>query len=268
MKTYVKEKVGKGELHLYKILSTSMLQDYNKSFSTLILPKALFIDEEEAMLTLPYYEGKTFNSLWTESNGGASMDLELTDKIPLLIKELASIDISFIMANSFFKKESQSIFDQHNALHEFGSIADDLSKKGFIANDEGQKIKNVLSVQQETKMIINNGDFYPRNFIKRSDGKIVLIDWEAWNPHSPFYIIDHPENVAAVQYVHMWGNTQWQKVYREKIQQHFSFSEESLNKGIAIKALTLAHFFPKHLELFNGQIKILKSICNERSAIY
>ena len=58
-------------------------------------------------------------------------------------------------------------------------------------------------------MIMNNGDFYPRNLIVRPDGRIVIIDWETYNIHSPFHTIDHPENVAAVFYTHMWGNPAW-----------------------------------------------------------
>ena len=40
-------------------------------------------------------------------------------------------------------------------------------------------------------------------------GRIVIVG-ETYNADSPFHTIDHPENVAAVFYVHMWGNQAWQ----------------------------------------------------------
>lgn len=38
-------------------------------------------------------------------------------------------------------------------------------------------------------MIVNNGDFSPRNLIIRLGGRIVIVDWETWNPNSPFHTI-------------------------------------------------------------------------------
>jgi hypothetical protein len=43
----------------------------------------------------------------------------------------------------------------------------------------------------------------------------VISDWETCNSNSPFHTIDHPENVAAVFYAHMWGNPPWQAAYRD-----------------------------------------------------
>jgi hypothetical protein len=69
-------------------------------------------------------------------------------------------------------------------------------------------------------VIVSNGDFYPRNLIVGPDGRIVVVDWETWNPGSPFHTVDHPENVAAFFYVHMWGSR--------------------FAKGVVIQALELA----------------------------
>ena len=95
----------------------------------------------------------------------------------------------------------------------------------------------------------NNCDFYPRNLIVRSDGRIVIIDWETYNIHSPFHTIDHPENVAAVFYAHMWGNPPWQAAYRNTLHQRLGFSPASFAKGVVIGALELASIWMNDTDL-------------------
>jgi hypothetical protein len=80
-------------------------------------------------------------------------------------------------------------------------------------------------------MIVNNGDFYPTNLIVLPDSRIVIVDWETYNANSHFHTIDHPENVAAVFYVHIWGNPAWQAAYRDALNERFAFSQTSFAKG-------------------------------------
>lgn len=258
MKNYIKENTHLGELEIYKILSMPEVQSYNKDFSTLILPKAVYIDKKSRTLTLPYYEGKVFNDIWTTENGGALMNLDLAITTPILLKDLAHIDTKYVTNSLLTAKNPKLIFNHDKAEPYFSSIARKIHKLGYISKGELARVIEMLSVKQTTPMIINNGDFYPRNFIKRKDEKIVLIDWETWNKNSPFFIIDHPENVAAVLYVHMWGNKEWQLLYLEELNKHFSLSNESLDKAIIIKALTMIEFLSHHKELLQGQIAIIK----------
>jgi thiamine kinase-like enzyme len=98
-------------------------------------------------------------------------------------------------------------------------------------------------------MIVNNADFYLRNLIVQTTGRIVIIDWETCNPNSPFHTVDHPENVAAVFYAHMWGNRGWQAAYRNALQQRFGFSTASFAKGVVIAALELASMWINDTDL-------------------
>lgn len=98
-------------------------------------------------------------------------------------------------------------------------------------------------------MIVNNGDFYPRNLIVQPDGRIVILDWETCNPNSPFHTVDHPENVAAVFYAHMWGNPAWQAAYRDALHQRFGFSPASFAKGVLTGALELASMWLNDTDL-------------------
>ena len=116
-------------------------------------------------------------------------------------------------------------------------------------------IPAVLDDHQHTSMIVNNGDFYPRNLIVQPNGRIVIVDWETCNPHSPFHTVDHPENVAAVFYVHMWGNPAWQAAYRDALHQRFVFSQISFAKGVVIQALELANMWMNDTDMHLAAIQ-------------
>jgi hypothetical protein len=77
----------------------------------------------------------------------------------------------------------------------------------------------------------------------------VVVDWETYNHNSPFHTVDHPENVAAVFYAHIWANPTWQAAYRNVLNQRFSFSETSFAKGVVIQALELANMWMNDTDL-------------------
>jgi len=97
------------------------------------------------------------------------------------------------------------------------------------------------------------------------NGRIVIVDWETYNPNSPFHTIDHPENVAAVFYSHMWGNPAWQAAYRDALHQRFGFSPASFAKGVVIQALELANMWLNNtdLHLAATQASIITSMLTE-----
>lgn len=259
-KEFVKHGVSGGELAVYEALSAPEVQAQNNGFSTLILPEAINLDKTSGSVTLPYYEGETFNDAWNVNSGGAEMDLSLTRTIPLLLKDLATVETSIFTDDVSLAHALNLVYDHEHAVRYFGDICLGFTNEGVLSENEHVRAIQLLNHPQTTSKIVNNGDFYARNLIRQPGGKLVLIDWETWNPHSPFFLVDHPENVAAVQYVHMWGNPDWQTAFRAELSRVFSFSSESFDKGLVIKALTLASFFRKYEELFDGQIAMLKHL--------
>ena len=258
MKTFQKT-ASTSELAIYRVLN-QIAPSYNKSFSVLFLPQALEIDETSNLLTLPYYGGELFNGKWDESNGGSPLDLDLSQEIPLMLKDLAQIDISHVISNDVLSKTPKVTFDYDESLRHYETLSAKFKDAGLIAEEGRRQIRDILTYRQTTKMIVSNGDFYPRNFIRRSDGRIILIDWETWCDNSPWYIVDHPENVAAIQFVHMWGNANWQQAYLLELRKLFDFQTESLNKAIVMKSLELAQIFRRtnQLEPMMHQIKLLQ----------
>lgn len=265
MKQFKKENVHTGELAIYKVLN-QIAARYNKEFDLLILPQAIGIDEEKRTLLLPYYEGEIFNSKWTELNGGLALGLDLSKEIPLLLKDLSKVNTSFMLSNEAISEIPKLAFNHEEAVDYFGNIAEKFKGSHIISNEDYIKVKSILNFQQTSALILNNGDFYPRNFIRQPNGRIVLIDWETWNDHSPFYVLDHIENIAAVAFVHMWGNTDWQATYLKELKKLFSFDEKSFDKGVVMKSLEMANFWSarsKSNELIMYQIRILKEVLDK-----
>ena len=242
-KTYTK-RATPSEIAVYTVL-TDLADTYNPKFEYTVLPKAISSNLETSELSVQFYDGETFNDRWNEENGGLGLGLDLATEIPGVLADLATIDTALFTESKALATEERLVFDYEDSLQLFTDFASESVSQGLLSEQELEQIQTILLHRQTTEMIVSNGDFYPRNFIKQSDAKIVLIDWDTWNDggNSPFYLVDHPENVAATLFVHMWKNQPWQDKFLNEIQARFNFDETSLLKGITIKALTLAHYW-------------------------
>lgn len=227
---------------MYRVLA-ALAPLHNGHFTALLLPAAISIDPARGLLVLPRYDGEDLAARWHESNGGARLGTGLATAIPAILEDLARIDTACVTTDPVLSKIPGLVFNHTAALARSAGIARKLTKAGLLSRECCAQAERVLACQQHTSMIINNGDFYPRNLIVWPAGRIVIIDWETYNPNSPFHTIDHPENVAAVFYAHMWGNPPCQAAYRDALNARFGFSAASLAKGVVIQALELANMW-------------------------
>jgi hypothetical protein len=254
---YTKRQVGPGEIAMYRILG-SLAPACNDRFTTLQLPAAIRIDPGRRLLVLPRYDGDDLAARWSETDGGALLPTALAARIAAILGDLAGIDTSRVTQDPVLSRIPGLAFDHAAALTRSAGIARRLTRAGLLSTEECARAGRLLAYRQHTAMIVNNGDFYPRNLIVRPDGRIVIVDWETWNPGSPFHTIDHPENVAAVFDVHMWGNPAWQAAYRTACHARFAFSPASFAKGVVIGALELASMWlndtDRHLAAIQASI--------------
>jgi Phosphotransferase enzyme family len=239
---------------MYQIL-TSLAPAYNDRFTTLLFPTAIRINSEHGVLVLPHYEGEDPAKGWDESDGGARLDPGLAAAIPALLEDLGYVDTACVTTNPVLSKIPGLVFDHDAALARSRQIARRLTRAGLLTREACARAERLLAHHQRTPMIVNNGDFYPRNLIVQPTGRIVIIDWETYNPKSPFHTVDHPENVAAVFYVHMWGNPGWQALYRDALNQRFGYSENSFVKAVVIQALELANMWMDGTDLHLAAIQ-------------
>ncbi len=267
-KTFSK-KAKQGEILLFREVLSIVAPQYNPQFSLLQLPAAVSIDEThpEPVLTLPFYEGENFNEKWDESNGGLPLGLDLSIEFPAIIRDLSKIDIQPIIENPRLKDIPKFSFDHQSYLLEFDEIVQPFMKHGLLAAEEIAVARKLLETDFDSPRIFNNGDFYPRNLIRMSNSKIVLIDWETWNANSRANMIDHIENVAAFCFVHMWGNKRWQENYVRELRKIPGVTREGLQKGILIKSIEMASFWFKEdgrNELCRNQLRTFKDSLNQQ----
>jgi hypothetical protein len=264
-RTHTKTGAGPGEIAIYRILA-SLAPLHNDHFAALLLPAAMTIDADQGLLILPRYDGEDLAARWDEAGGGASLSIGLAARIPAVLEDLARIDTARVTTDPVLSKIPGLAFDHATALARSAGIARGLTRAGLLSPGDCTRAERLLAHQQQTPMIVNNGDFYPRNLIVLPAGRIVIVDWETYNPNSPFHTVDHPENVAAVFYVHMWGNPAWQAAYRGALDERFGFSETDFAKGVVIQALELANMWmgdTETLRLAAIQASIVTSMQNQ-----
>jgi hypothetical protein len=240
--THTKRGAGPGEIALYQVLA-SLAPACNDRFTTLLLPAAITIDPARRLLILPRYDGDDLATRWHESDGGALLGPGLATAIPAVLADLAGIDTACVTTDPVLSAIPGLVFDPTAALARSAGIARNLTRASLLTPGQCAQAERLLAHHQHTPMIVNNGDFYPRNLIVQPTGRIVIVDWETCNPNSPFHTIDHPENVAAVFYAHMWGNPAWQATYRNALNARFGFPPASFAKGVVIAALELANMW-------------------------
>jgi aminoglycoside phosphotransferase (APT) family kinase protein len=239
---------------MYRVLA-SLAPACNAQFTTLLLPTAITIDPVRRLLVLPHYDGEDLAARWDEADGGALLSPGLAATIPAILQDLARIDTKCATTDPVLSKTPGLVFDHDAALARSAGIARQLTRAGLLTREDCAQAERLLAHQQRTPMIVNNGDFYPRNLIVQPSGRIVIIDWETYNLNSPFHTVDHPENVAAVFYAHMWGNPAWQAAYRNALHQRLGFSPASFAKGVVIGALELANMWMNDTDLHLAAIQ-------------
>jgi aminoglycoside phosphotransferase (APT) family kinase protein len=239
---------------MYQVLA-SLAPACNDHFTTLLLPAAITIDPARGLLVLPHYNGEDLAACWDETDGGAFLGPALALAIPAILEDLARIDTACVTTDPVLSAIPGLAFGHDAALARSAGIVRQLTRAGLLTREACAQAGRLLAHQQHTPMIVNNGDFYPRNLIVQPTGRIVIIDWETYNPHSPFHTIDHPENVAAVFYAHMWGNPPWQAAYRNALHQRLGFSPASFAKGVVIAALELASMWMNDTDLHLAAIQ-------------
>jgi hypothetical protein len=239
---------------MYRVLA-SLAPVHNDNFAALLLPTAITLDPGRGLLVLPRYDGEDLAARWDETDGGALLGIGLAASIPAVIEDLARIDTACVTTDPVLSTIPGLAFDHAAALTRSAGIARKLMRAGLLSREDCARAERLLAHEQHTPMIVNNGDFYPRNLIVLLTGRIVIVDWETYNPNSPFHTIDHPENVAAVFYVHMWGNPAWQAAYHDALNERFGFSETSFAKGVVIQALELANMSVNDTDLHLAAIQ-------------
>ena len=193
------------------------------------------IDTEKNEIVLPYYEGRKYNNSWGTKYGGKLMGLELSSEVAEMINDLFKINVKKV--ESFREVEEIDFFkfDYDKWKKNFYIKIEKYEIDGLLSKEEINRAKTIFNEPYESTYIFNNGDFYPRNFIK-SKNKVVLIDWDDWGNSYRANIIDYWENVFAFCFIHMWSNHFWQLNFLKSIQRKLIINPHNLQKALLIKS--------------------------------
>jgi len=221
-KTHILKSVTKDhpEVKFY----TRYLPRIKSQFRLLKLPEVIDIygDSSCSYLLLPYYEGGKFNF--------STNDLSLASEMAGLVEDLTSIEVESVI-------EGGSVFDHLGYKKEFWDHFDKIISFNKVYPTEMIRALNLIEAAEEEnlrqqadsmltrgrnsqKMIISNGDFNPRNVIRMSDGKLVLIDWNG--------IVAPLEHHLTYPWMLNWQNPNWQKKYAEDFERRLPVKANNL----------------------------------------
>ncbi|HWY80070.1 MAG TPA: hypothetical protein VNW29_06970 [Candidatus Sulfotelmatobacter sp.] len=235
------------------------IRSQNLNFTILELPdfknvvsRTIQPGQQRDFIFVNYYDGTTFNESWNETHphgyGGRALDISFAEKVLKIVQDFSLINLTtlapFNLPTFDFSVWKNDIFPLLSA---------NLIQNGSLTQDHINKADTILSsanIFQHSQTILTNGDFYPRNFIELSSGKIVVIDWEGrgrehirLNGGTHAFasqrnaFLNYIENHAAFFFVHMWGNHAVQKKFMTDITQAFNLTADDIQAAILIKSL-------------------------------
>ncbi|MBU2634248.1 MAG: M23 family metallopeptidase [Nanoarchaeota archaeon] len=238
-------KRARGDECIMAFLVNELANDYNSKFSSLQLPTYNTIDKKDNIVIMPFYDGKNYIESWNSDGlyGGKYMKLELVKEIVQVIRDFSKIDTNKVIE---YLTEHQIVnfqFDFEEWKKQFINNAKFFLENDFISQKEFHKANKLFGNGfKKSKLIFNNGDYYPRNILSYK-GKIVVIDWQTWNGNYRANIIDYIENVAAFAFIHMWNNHLWQIEFLKELRKYFKINFKCLRNAILIKSFEQANFW-------------------------
>lgn len=248
-----------------------IIREQNLPFSILELPEFRSIvpannrietstsEKAQNYIFIKYYNGKKFNNSWDEISsvgyGGRGIVPTFSKKILNLIDDFALINIQSLL---FSDLSTFKFTDWKNINLPF--ITEVLSKRNIVNKDQISKALKVLGASDifsDSRMVLTNGDFYPRNLIELFSGKIVVIDWEGRKDYlgdQRNVLINYIENHLAFFFIHMWGNYSFQRGLVREASQKFDIRAENMQAAILMKSFEQCLIWPDDLARRQAEI--------------
>jgi len=248
--TYLlKTKISKQEI---KLLRNCFPKINQQKFKVLRLPIAHRTGKNDQLwVMMDYFKGDIikWDEKRTECAGGRNISVEYVDILSMILSDLKSIDTKIFLgilpeieSTLWYSK----ILEKLNRLYEL---------KLFLRNyyqDACAVIKPGLPTESKKDLILTNGDFQFRNFIKLQKNKMAVIDWSKSGHNTPN--IEPLEFAVMYQWTLMWNNLTWQNSYIKKVKSKFNISNRRLRYALVIKSINQAHLWRGSPELARIQV--------------
>ncbi|MFA6603213.1 MAG: hypothetical protein WCT10_00030 [Patescibacteria group bacterium] len=217
------------EVRILRDVLTTIAQE---NFDRLVLPEYVNDGEYDGLrwVLTKYVPGKHLLYEWSELSykpefiGGKAIGLEVARYSVDVLRDLRMVDVDDVP--EFVRR-----FDFDRWLADFKIRSRELVSRGiFVPATVGkaEELFSSLATSRYQGNMFTNGDFYPRNFIILTKGKVAVADWVGG--------VDPWEFVAMKAWIMMWGNPAWQAAYIQEIKKHFPVDVEAMQVGLLVKA--------------------------------
>ena len=204
------------------------------SFRRLIIPEVvetrLWGAGLGGFVIMSWEEGRNFNDRWDERKpetlGGKSIGLYTTDLIVELLSDLGRINATEVdlEESGFATMQEQLQFYSETAVN-IGSITRHQA-------EESRRLFEPISGIRGLPARVSSGDFQLRNFIEVGLGRTAVVDWDD-AVKSPYEL----ENCVAYQWLLMWNNPEWQRLFLKKCQRQLGISKSCFRAMLALNTL-------------------------------
>lgn len=215
-----------------------LMKDYR--FFKLCLPAVFGMGRyREAFdwVLLKYYDGDEYQ--WSEKDsapdalGGKAISVDSASEIAIMVFDLTQVPVL-----KFSKKVETT-----NYKDEFAALKKRMTTDGIktipASQQEIESAVQLLEqfVQKEvpTLFTIQNGDFYPRNFLHLEES-ILLLDWEDAR-------ISAVEELIAYISLLMWGNEKWIERFHVELNHLVEMNTEWLTSMMLYRSLLQLEFW-------------------------
>jgi len=258
-------KKARGDECIMASLINELAKDYNSRFSVLQLPTYTRIDKSNNIVIMPFYGDKNYINSWNSGGlyGGKDIKLKLAKEMVQIILDFSKVNINKIIKHLEKHKIKNFQFNFEDWRNQFINGARIFLQRGQISQEEFDKAKKLLKKGfKRSKLIFNNGDYYPRNLVSFKN-KIVVVDWETWNNNYRANIIDYIENVAAFTFIHMWENKQWQIEFLKELRKCFRINFKNLRRAVLIKSFEQALFWKTNKTKCEKELGIFRNFLDD-----
>ena len=206
------------ELNVYRLIELIQALPHLEGI-TLPFPEVIKTDKPRNFAVTKFEPGVNYDAQWHAGQGwGSDVDLDLAVGMADMLKTLSHIHPQRVIELS--RRVSPNIHWLY-AFTDRGACeaASMLEVTDGLTSKEKAKTYSVLFSQDakpvnsavRSPLVFQNGDFTPRNVVKREDGSLLLTDWSTAGQEVTgirrFHTLARLENAVAFCYLHLINKT-------------------------------------------------------------
>ncbi len=193
-----------------------ILPQVKEEFTVLNLPKADHVystnEANGSYILLPYYGGNRFDF--------NTSDMLLAEDMVKIVKDLIKVNVEdLLQKDDVFLYQAKA--EEVRFWERFtGALEMNLIKSSEETNIRKEADNLWRECEGRQKVIMSNCDFNPRNVIRLSTGRLVLIDWDG---------IQQPlEALLTYPWALNWSHPDWQEKYAKEFEKQLPVNRENI----------------------------------------